>query len=198
LIPGRTLPGQKRALMATDTHKYGAQAEREPHHSALEEFSRDERRPAVLLLSALLLSALFFGIGLLVGRWTAEPNKASSGTPKQSATTASTPAPTPQPMISPASNVASEVAPSAAARRFSLLIATYDTTEKAQALVKALQEAGYTDIRTSSPRAGDTRPRYSVITGRFTQDEAREALQRMRSINDPRLKNARVVESNGQ
>ena len=181
--------------MATDTHKYGAQAEREPHHSALEEFSRDERRPAVLLLSALLLSALFFGIGLMVGRWTAEPNKASSATSTQPATTVSTPAPTPQPITSPASNLASEVAPNAAARRFSLLVATYDTTEKAQALVKALQKAGYTDIRTSSPRANEPSPRYSVIAGRFTQDEAREALQRMRSINDPRLKNARVVEN---
>lgn len=183
--------------MATDTQKYGAQAEQEPHHSALAEFSRDERRPAVLLLSALLLSALFFGIGLMVGRWTAEPNSTSNAAASQPAATPSTPTPTPQPTTSPATNAASETLLTPA-RRFSLLVATYDAPEKAQALAKILQESGYTEIRTSSPRANDPRPRYSVIVGRFTQTEAREAARRMRSANEPRFKNAKVVESSGQ
>lgn len=40
-------------------------------HSALEEFQRDERRPALMLLSMLVIAAIFFAIGILVGRWTA-------------------------------------------------------------------------------------------------------------------------------
>jgi hypothetical protein len=177
--------------MATETPKYPAQVEEEPRHSALAEFSRDERRPAVLLLSALLLSALFFGIGLLVGRWTAEPNSTSkalsSGTV---AAPVSTPAPT---STSPATNATGETSPNIA-RRFSLLVATYDAPDKAQTLIKTLEEAGYTEIRTTNPRRGETRPRYSVLVGRFTQDEARQAAQRMRSANNPQLKNAKVVE----
>jgi hypothetical protein len=62
--------------MATDTQNYAG--EHETRHSALKEFSRDERRPAVLLLSALVIAALFFAIGLLVGRWTAQPKSTSS------------------------------------------------------------------------------------------------------------------------
>jgi hypothetical protein len=61
----------QQSLMATDTQKYAG--EHETRHSALEEFSRDERRPAVLLLSALVIAVLFFAIGMIVGRWTAQP-----------------------------------------------------------------------------------------------------------------------------
>lgn len=57
--------------MATDTQKYVS--ERETRHSALTEFQRDERRPAVLLLTILIVAALFFARGIMVGRWTAEP-----------------------------------------------------------------------------------------------------------------------------
>ena len=188
--------------MATDTHKYNAQGEQEPPHSALAEFSRDERRPAVLLLSALLLSALFFGLGLLVGRWTARPastSKATSNTATASPVATPTPTtPPPQSINTTATNSTGEILPNEAVRPFSLLIATYDTSEKAEALIKTLQEAGYTEVRISSPRPSDPRPRYSVIVGRFTQDEAREAATRMRSANDPRLKNAKVIESLGQ
>jgi hypothetical protein len=186
--------------MATDTQKYDSQIEREPRHSALAEFSRDERRPAVLLLSALLLSALFFGLGLMVGRWTALPESTPQAASTTPPSTASTSTPAPQPATSPATNTASTTQPNeTTARRFALLVATYDAPEKAQALVKTLQQAGYTDIRTSSPRAGETRPRYSVLVGRLTQDEAREAARRMRATNDPRLRNAKVIaESSGQ
>jgi hypothetical protein len=182
--------------MAIDTHKYAEQVDYEARHSALAEFSRDERKPAVLLLSALLLSALFFGLGIIVGRWTAEPEKASvapSNSPAAPAT-ATTPAPQPTASTTPAASPS----PAAAARRFSLLVATYDAPEKAQTLVKSLQQAGYTDIRTTSPRAGETRRSYSVLVGRFTQDEAREAATRMRAAKDARLKNAKVIEASGQ
>jgi hypothetical protein len=184
--------------MATDTQKYATQVEREPRHSALAEFSRDERKPAVLLLGALLLSALFFGIGLIVGRWTAKPAATTTQTvPSGTIPEASTSAPVPQTRISPAANTSGET-PSNAARRFALLVATYDTPEKAQTLIKTLQAAGYTDVRSSSPRAGEARKRYSVIVGHFTQDEARQAAERMHAANDPQLKNAKVIEDSGQ
>ena len=179
--------------MATDTQKYADQVKQEPRHSALAEFSRDERRPAVLLLSALVLSALFFGIGLMVGRWTALPDSTSNNASPGTASPASVSTPTPQPAILPATNPAGETSSNAAGRRFAVLVATYDTPEKAQTLIKTLQDAGYADARTNSPRAGDTRPRYSVLVGHFTQDEAREAARRMRSNNNPRLRNAKVI-----
>jgi SPOR domain len=179
--------------MAIDTHKYTDQVEYKPHHSALEEFGRDERKPAVLLLSALILSVLFFGLGLFVGRWTAQPNVATVA-PSSSAATQATPAPAPQQTAAPAATAASP----AASPRFSVLVATYDAPEKTQTLVKSLQEAGYTDVRTTRPRAGAQRPSYSVLVGRFTQDEAREAVKRMRAAGDARLKNAKVIESSGQ
>lgn len=185
--------------MATDTQKYTSEAEREPRHSALAEFSRDERRPAVLLLSALVIAVLFFAIGLLVGRWTAAPdstpNAASSGAASPSPTSTAA-EPTPQPTPAPSTNTTAETS-SDATRRFSLLVATYDAPEKAQSLVKTLQEAGYTDVRTRTPRAGERPPRYSILVGHFTQDEARAAARRMRSADDARLKNAKVVEASG-
>lgn len=181
--------------MATDTQKYADQLDYETRHSALAEFSRDERKPAVLLLSALLLSALFFGLGIIVGRWTAEPEQASVATPNSAAAqAAATPAPQPAASAAPSAGPA----PADPARRFSLLVATYDDPGKAQTLVKSLQQAGHTDIRTTSPRAGEARRSYSVLVGRFTQDEAREAAARMRAAGDARLKNAKVIESKGQ
>lgn len=182
--------------MAIDTHKYADQVDYETRHSALAEFGRDERKPAVLLLSALLLSALFFGLGLLVGRWTAKPDTATVTLPSPSPIQA-TAAPATQPTASPAATASPATSPNAA-RRFSLLVATYDTAEKTQPLVKSLQEAGYTDVRTTSPRAGGSRPSYSVLVGRFTQDEAREALKRMRAAKDARLKNAKVIQDSNQ
>ena len=184
--------------MATETHKYANQIESEPRHSALEEFSRDERRPAVLLLSALLLAVLFFAIGLLFGRWTAEPEIASTSAPPSSAASAgaSSSQPATQPMPPAATQSAAGANNADAQRRFTLLIDTFDSQEKAKALIKPLQDSGYTDVRTATaPRAaGDTRPKYSVLVGHFTQPEALEAREKVRSANDPRLKNAKVIE----
>ena len=186
--------------MATDTHKYTEQAEYESRHSALREFSRDERRPAVLLLSALVIAALFFAIGIMVGRWTAEPSRrsdASSNAPTNSATTSSTATPTPQPTPQGSNtNMTAEAASPDAVRRYTLLVATYDSLEKAQPLIKSLEEGGYTNIRTLTPRGSNVR--YSVLVGRFTLDEARQAANRMRATNDRRLKYAKVMEDSGQ
>lgn len=185
--------------MATDTQKYPSEIEREPRHSAIAEFSRDERRPAVLLLSALLLSALFFGIGLMVGRWTATQPEATRAGASSAATSTTQPlAPQPQTTNAPAADASPETSANASTRRYAVLVATYDAPEKAQTLIKTLEEAGYADIRTSSPRAGEARPRYSVLVGRYTQEEARAAAQKLRALNDPRLKNAKAIESNGQ
>jgi len=177
--------------MATDTHKYANRVESEPRHSALEEFSRDERRPAVLLLSALVIAALFFTIGLLFGRWTAQPSAASASGTATAATAHVEQAP--QPTGSSVANVAGETS-SDSTRRFALLVATFDAEEKAQTLIKSLQEAGYADVRLMRPRVGETQAKYSVLAGHFTQTEARAAAQRMHSSNDPRLKNAKVIE----
>ncbi|HEV7373322.1 MAG TPA: hypothetical protein VGN95_01275 [Pyrinomonadaceae bacterium] len=185
--------------MATDTQKYASEAEREARHSALAEFGRDERRPAVLLLSALVIAALFFAIGLLVGRWTAEPDSTSKATSSGTATQSSTSSaavPIPQPTPTLSTNTTPRTSPDAT-HRFSILVATYNAPEKSQPVIKTLQEAGYTDIRTTTPRAGEARPTYSVLVGHFTQDEASEASRRMRSANNPLLKNAKVVEASG-
>jgi hypothetical protein len=186
--------------MATDTQKYASEAEREARHSALAEFSRDERRPAVLLLSALMIAVLFFAVGLLVGRWTAlpdsQPPAASPGTATQSSTSSAA-EPTPQPTATASTNTTAENLPDST-RRFALLVATFEAPEKSQPLIKTLQEAGYTDIRTTTPRTNEAHPRYSVLVGHFTQDEAREAVRRMRSAGDPRLKNTKVIEDSRQ
>jgi hypothetical protein len=63
-------------------------------HSAFEEFRRDERRPAVLLLAALVIASVFFALGIMLGRWMADGdrNNASRERPSQ---TVNQPLPTP-------------------------------------------------------------------------------------------------------
>lgn len=177
--------------MSTDSHKYINGVEQESRHSAFQEFSRDERRPAVLLLSGLVLAILFFAIGLLFGRWTAEPEtNLSASTPTTANQTPSNIQTAQQP---PARNAAAG-APTISPRRFALFVASFDTQDKAQPLVKTLQGAGYMDVRVTSPRTNEAHPTYTVLVGHFTQDEARDAAQRMNAANDPRLKNAKVIE----
>jgi hypothetical protein len=65
--------------MATNTHQHTS--EREPRHSAFAEFQRDERRPAVLLLIILMIAALFFALGIMVGRWTTQPPPTQTAAP---------------------------------------------------------------------------------------------------------------------
>lgn len=188
--------------MSSETQKYGVEAESEPRHSALEEFSRDERRPAVLLLGGLLIAAVFFAIGIMVGRWSNAPLSQGAADPSN-AMTNRTPAPPsnltpgaqPSPSAQPATVRASPTTRDAE-HRFTVLVATYNTPEDAQPLIKSLEQAGYKDVRTSPPRADDARPKFSVMVGRYTRDEAREAAARLRATGDSKLKNARVVEEN--
>ena len=184
--------------MSTDTHKYINQVEHESRHSAFQEFSRDERRPAVLLLSGLVLAVLFFAIGLLFGRWTAEPetnlsasNPGTTNAPAPATQTAALQTP------APAMNAAGTTE-ATATRRFTLFVAGFDAPEKAQPLVKTLQSAGYTDVRVTTPRTNEAHPTYSILVGHFTQDEARDAAQRMHTSLDPRLKNAKVIEEDSE
>jgi sporulation related protein len=190
--------------MSSETEKYGVQAESEPRHSALEEFSRDERRPAVLLMAGLLIASVFFAIGIMVGRWSirgpvgSRPSAASSG-----ATTNATPTPSPsnllpgsQPSGASPNNVKTNQPARDTEHRFTVLVATYSTPEDAQPLVKSLEQAGYTDVRTSTPRANNTTPKFSVLVGRYTRDEARAATARLSASTDPKLKSPRVVEDN--
>jgi ferric-dicitrate binding protein FerR (iron transport regulator) len=66
--------------MSTEPHD----ETKETRHSALAEFQRDERRPAVMLLAILLIAAAFFALGIMVGRWTAADATREQGTGVQS------------------------------------------------------------------------------------------------------------------
>jgi hypothetical protein len=51
--------------------------------SAFEEFSRDGRRPAVLLLAALVIAATFFALGIMLGRLMADDRDAPGRRPPE-------------------------------------------------------------------------------------------------------------------
>jgi hypothetical protein len=182
--------------MSSETQKYGIEAESEPRHSALEEFSRDERRPAVLLMAGLLIAAVFFAIGMMVGRWSNAAVSPGAAAPSVAATKAtpsnlaSGPEQTPAPPATAKTNQPSRDAE----HRFTVLVATYNTPEDAQPLIKSLEQAGYKDVRTSPPRADDARPKFSVMVGHYTREEARAVAARLRATDDPKLKNPRIVE----
>jgi septal ring-binding cell division protein DamX len=184
--------------MATETTKHAAQTEPEGRHSALEELYRDERRPALLLLSGLVIAVIFFALGIMVGRWISK-----AAAPEQNAAPAATPVATPTAVTSsqavPVRQPAADT-PAAAnsvrdpARRYSLLIATFNTPEEAQPLIKKLEEVGYKDVRTSMPRAGERQSKFSVLVGHYTREEADQLAARIRSTGDSRLRYVRVIE----
>ena len=68
----RTSPHDERSTSATTAR-----------HSAFEEFRRDERRPAVLLLAALVIAATFFALGIMVGRLMADDKDAPGRRPPE-------------------------------------------------------------------------------------------------------------------
>ena len=184
--------------MATETTKHSAQSEMEARHSALEELYRDERRPALLLLSGLVIAVIFFALGIMVGRWInnnaeSRPGASPASTPKAEPT-ATNPAQVPQTNPSTSNSVQASNSARDSARRFSLLIATFNTPEDAQPLIKKLEEAGYKDVRTSTPRAGERQPKFSVLLGHFTRGEAEQLAARMRATGDQRLRYVRVIE----
>lgn len=63
----------------------------QPRHSALDEFARDERRPAVLLLAALIIAAIFFALGIIFDRWTLNREMPSAHPLRTTQTSASAP-----------------------------------------------------------------------------------------------------------
>jgi hypothetical protein len=182
--------------MATETTKHTAQTEPEARHSALEELYRDERRPALLLLGGLVIAVLFFALGIMVGRWM---NTGNSSRPVAQPTSTPNPAPTtmalaeqtnaPPSSANAISNTARDTE-----RRYSLLIATFNTPEEAQPLVKKLEDGGYKDVRTSTPRASERQQNFSILVGHYTRDEADQLSSRMRSTGDPRLRYVRIIE----
>jgi cytoskeletal protein RodZ len=179
--------------MSTDTEKYETGIEREARHSAFEEFSRDERRPAVMLLSALLLSAVFFAIGIMVGRWTVEPNLQpgmASSAPLQTPTPAN---PTPSPQLASAPAAAATPVADNKERRYTLLVPALKSNEAARTLVESLERKGYKDVRTK-PSAPATAAPLDVLIGHYTRDEAEAEAARLRDKGGPRMKNVRVVE----
>jgi cell division septation protein DedD len=152
----------------------------------------------LLLLSGLVIAVIFFALGIMVGRWI---NKDDGS--RQSPAPASTPASAPTavtssqtaPVISPlASPTATANSPRDPARRYSLLIATFNTPEDAQPLIKKLEDVGYKDVRTSTPRAGERQPKFSILVGHYTREEADQLAARMRSTGDSRLRYVRVIE----
>ena len=192
--------------MATDSTKYAAHSDTETRHSALEELYRDERRPALLLLSGLVIAVIFFALGIMVGHWigTDAARTRVSQQPEQTSRTTSPPSPpaadnnTAPSVQTNQTNMNAAPRPSPSPRemerRYTLLIATYNAPEDAQPLIKRLEQAGYKDVRTSTPRASDRQQKFSVLLGRYTRDEADQLASRMRASGDARLRNVRVVE----
>ena len=80
--------------MSTDAHQ-NEDKERAPvpRHSAFDEWRRDERSTAVLLLGALIIAATFFAIGIIFGRWTAANQTQGSNNTRPASS--STPLPSP-------------------------------------------------------------------------------------------------------
>ena len=187
--------------MSTETQKYAAPTESEPRHSALQEFSRDERRPAVLLLGGLAIAATFFAIGIMVGRWSTGAGASQSTAPSGVVTTRTPATSNPTPASQPTPPAPAAAVTNQSSRdqehRFAVLVETYNTPEDAQPLIKSLERGGYTDIRTVAPRADDSRAKFSVMVGRYTREEAREAAARLRATDNPKFKNARIVENGG-
>ncbi len=174
--------------MSTETDKYDVDGEREPQHSALEELARDERRPAVMLLSALLLAAIFFALGIMVGRWTVQTNPQTRASSNSSAP--SNAAPSPQ---LASATTQTQARPNEGERRFSLLIENPASSEAAQSLVKSLERAGYKDVRMGKRPPVLNAP-FPILIGHYTRDEAEAEVTRLRATGGHRLKNVMVIE----
>ncbi|HEY0005098.1 MAG TPA: SPOR domain-containing protein [Pyrinomonadaceae bacterium] len=185
-------------MSGTGTNKHERQAGAGAHHSAFDEFSRDERYPAVLLLSGLFIAALFFGLGILFDRWTINRNHPSnSAAPAQTQTQSREPAapiPTQQfPVTLAAPQPSASPRPTDnPGRSFAVLISTFERREDAASLVRELERAGYRDVRILKPEVDALRVR--VLFGRFTREEANQVAARMRATGNVAFKNARAIE----
>jgi cytoskeletal protein RodZ len=188
--------------MSTDSDKYEEQLERESRHSALEELKRDERRPAVILLSALLLAAIFFAFGIMVGRWTTQTRTQTRAQEVAPAPPVSNAAP-PQPPLSNTQTATSSSSPTPSAtrpqdqgRRFNLAIENLSSDRAAQSLVKSLARLGYRDVR-ALPSTTGARSQFTVLIGHYTREEAEAEATKLRDRGGPRLKDVRVIEETG-
>ncbi|HVG34068.1 MAG TPA: SPOR domain-containing protein [Pyrinomonadaceae bacterium] len=186
--------------MATDSDKYDEQLERESRHSALEELKRDERRPALILLSALLLAAIFFALGIMVGRWTTQTKTQTPATqtnaPPPPASNTAPPQQQPSNTQAATSPTASTSSPTPArpqdqTRRFSLVIENLSSERAAESLVKSLERMGYRDVRSTAKTQGS---QFSVLVGHYTREEAEAEARKLRDRGGPRLKDVRVRE----
>ncbi len=166
--------------------KPAKRTEVELRHSALEEFSRDERRPAVIMLGLLALGAVFFAIGILVGRFTIQ-DRASLNPHNTQPAAIQTTAAQPEQQNAPATQETQ--------RRFSILVGTYKPTDNAQSVIRDLTRKGYQDIRTDPADAtARTHQSFSLLIGHYTRQEAEQEAARLRSSQDPHLKNATIIE----
>ena len=181
--------------MSMDSDKYDEQMERETRHSALEELKRDERRPALILLSALLLAAIFFAFGIMVGRWTTQSGTQSPSRTEAPSPPASNAAP-PQQLSNTQAAVASPTParPQDQSRRFSLVVENLSSESAAQSLVKSLERMGYREVRSTAGASGS---QFSVLAGRYTREEAEAEARKLRDRGGPRLKDVRVREVAG-
>ncbi len=177
--------------MATETrkHEMGVAAPRAARHSALEEFSRDERRTAVLLLSALVLAATFFALGLIVGRWTTQRTPAT-----QPAATPVLQTPVSQQTLPPSSASASTTTAPDTRQRFSLLISTFKAPEEAEPLVKSLKQSGHAHVTLKPEGRGRQPTGFSILVGRFTREEAEAAARRLRASAQFKGKGIHIIE----
>lgn len=180
-----------------DSDKYDEQMERETRHSALEELKRDERRPALILLSALLLAAIFFAFGIMVGRWTTQSGTQSPARTEAPSPPASNTAP-PQQLSNTQGAVASPTParPQDQSRRFSLVVENLSSESAAQSLVKSLERMGYREVRSASSAGGST-SQFTLLIGNYTREEAEAEARKLRDRGGPRLKDVRVREVAG-
>jgi hypothetical protein len=190
--------------MATRPDKSNIKADAEEHHSALanhsafEEFRRDERHPAVLLLSGLVIAATFFGLGIIFDRWTINRQAPSSPASPEQTQTLLQPSNTSSPAHAQgidANAAAASGSPTNGneqARVYSILIASFERREEAEAMVRDLERAGYSDAHIPRRERGERE--VVVLFGRFPREEAEQIAERMRATGNSVFRNVRVVE----
>lgn len=169
----------------------------ESRHSALDELARDERRPALFLVTGLVIAVVFFAFGIIVGRWTTQgraadvsPTTRSSAAGVASASTLLRQSTTNQ-TRSPNQTKSAE----SQERRFAILVASYEAPEDAQPMIKSLKSAGYKNIRIDPPKPEEPKAKFSLLVGSYTQEEAKSALTVLSKSGDVRLKNVRIIEA---
>src|ERR1051325_2838900 len=148
-----------------------------------------------MLLTALVLSAVFFAIGIMVGRWTVLPpaQEQQPGMASSAPTQTPTSIPSPSPQLAAAQTTTPVPTTDDKQKRYTLLVPALKSDEAARALVEALERKGYKEVR-AKPRAAATDASLDVFISHYTRDEADAEAARLRDKGGPRMKNVRVVE----